>query len=325
MNDQCDVDRHGKKDKQHVEHQRDEDSGLAPLVARERKDLESEHKLYFNLFSGQITFFVRKFKGGSTMVRLTFAILLLLIPLRFANASEVMFEGYYKIELGGAPIGYTIERYEYDKKTKTFLSTYFLKTNKKAGNIQESLKAKVNNKFQPISYQYTNDSNGTVQMVDATFKGLVMKVTKSDGKTAKTLTYKIPKGTFLSSFLGYLMLQKGLKAGEKFTYSAVAEEEGNSYNGQAWVQQKDTFAGQQVFKVLNTFKGSRFISFITPKGEVLGTNAPDKKLTTVLMATPVEATKGQLVPNKSLRLLFGNMPTGKVNVLSKKTTDPKGK
>lgn len=211
-----------------------------------------------------------------------------------------------------------IQVYEYDDKKKTFHTAYFLKTNKLGGDIQESLKAVSNNKFEPISYSYTSQSGKNVKTIDATFKGEIMKLVITDGKMKRDETYKIPKGTFLSSFLGYLMLQKGISINKKFAYKAVAEEEGNSYDGEAWVKEKTEHLGLPGYRILNKFKGSQFISFMSEKGEVLGTTSPENNLVSQLMTTPAEATKDFLVPNQTLKLLFGKVPTGTVNSLHKK-------
>lgn len=241
-------------------------------------------------------------------------------------ASEIQFEGYYRLELESKHIGYVIQRYETDAKEKTMRYEYFLKTNKLGGDIQESLKAEARTKekaeFEPISFQYTGQVGKELKSIDGTFKKNIMQITKSNGKKVVKETYRIPNGTFLSSFLSYLMLQGGLKSGKKFTYSAVAEEEGNSYKGEATIKNEEKFAGQTVFRIENTFKGQKFISFVTPSGEMVGTISPAKKLTLVLVANPTDATQGLPVPNKSLVLTFGNIPTGEANVLAKAKSQP---
>ena len=59
-----------------------------------------------------------------------------------------------------------------------------------------------------------------------------------------------------------------------------------------------------------------------PEGEVLGTVSPVQDISTELMATPAEATTGLLVPSKTLQLLFGKVPEGKVNTLAKANASP---
>jgi hypothetical protein len=245
---------------------------------------------------------------------------LILFASQISFAADIQFEGYYRINLESQPIGYVIQRYESDAKEKVFRSEYFLKTNELGGDIQESLKAEAKTKekaeFQPVSYQYTGQVGHDVKSIDGAFKEGMMQIIRSDGKKSVKETYKIPPDTFLSTFLGYLMLQGGLKSGKKFVYSAVAEEDGNSYKGEAVVKGEEKYNGMQVYRVENTFKGERFVSFITPEGETLGTISPTKKLELVLVADAAEATKGFTVPNKSLLLTFGNIPTGKVNALA---------
>lgn len=264
------------------------------------------------------------------MVRITFLILILGLLPTMGWAAEIQFEGYYRLELESKPIGYVIQRYETDAKEKLIRYAYFLKTNELGGNIQESLKAEARTKekaeFEPVSFQYTGQIGKELKSLDGVFKKNMMEITKTDGKKSVKETYKIPAGTFLSSFLSYLMLQSGLKTGKKFTYSAVAEEEGNSYKGEAVIKGEEKFAGQTVFRIENNFKGQRFVSFMTPHGEMVGTISPAKKLTLVLVAKSSDATEGFPIPTKSLMLTFGNIPTGQANVLAKaKQAEPAAK
>ena len=244
------------------------------------------------------------------------------------GASEIMFEGYYKISLENKPIGYVIQRYEFDPAKKQFISTSFQRAKLGGKIVQESLKAFADDKFRPLSYQYTAQVGDEIKVIDGTFKGEIMKLMITDGKkTARNETYKNPKGTFLSSFLVYIMMQKKLALNEAFKYSAIAEEDGSSTYGTSWLETKEDKGGYVLFRVLNSFKGEKYASnlAVVPdpkspdhfiKGEVLGTISPVKNVSTELMASPAQATEGQMVPNKVLITLFGNMPTGKLNMVS---------
>jgi hypothetical protein len=259
-----------------------------------------------------------------------FGLFLLFFSPALGFAADVMFEGYYRIELEGKPIGYNIERYEFDPKAKTFTSISFLRAKFAGKNVQESLKAVSNDKFQPVSYQYTSQVENELKTIDATFKGEIMKLVIGDGGKTNKLkneTYKIPKGTFLSSFLVYIMMQKKLAVNEPFKYSAVAEEEGSSYWGKTMIESKTDRGAYVVFRVLNDFKGEKFISSLAAvpdgkgsdqyiKGEVLSSLSPAKNIATELVTSPAQATEGQMVPNKVLLTLFGGMPTGKVNLVA---------
>ncbi len=253
-----------------------------------------------------------------------FGVLLLFFSPVASLAGEIMFEGYYRIDLAGKHIGYTIQRYEFEPKDRSFQTISFVRIKTGDEVMQESLKAKSNDKFQPISYQYTMTSGKTVKTIDATFKGEIMKVKIIDGKKVLDQTHKLPKGTFMSSFLTYLMLQKKLSINQAFQYSAVAEEDAASYNGKALIESKEPQGAYEVLRILNSFKAEKFVAKVAvvkdPKdpeknirGEVLGTASPTKNLSTELVDASV-ATEGHIVPNKILVDLFGGMPSGKINL-----------
>ncbi len=252
---------------------------------------------------------------------LIFSLFLAFIPSNLM--AETMFEGAYKVVSDGQHVGYVLQKYDFDPKTKIFTSIYFLKTNEKGGNITESLKAQANDKFQPMNYQYTNQTGDKIKAIDGKFNKEIMELEITDGKVKKKEKHKIPKGTFMSSFLGYMMLQKGLKKDIKFKYSAVAEEDGNSYNGEAFVEGEEQMKDFDVFRVKNKFKGTNFVSFITKNGEVLKTDSPAIQLSTELQKSIADATANHVLPHKTLTLLFGKVPTGKVNVLNKKESGEK--
>lgn len=259
-----------------------------------------------------------------------FGFLLLFFSPVAAMAGDIMFEGYYRIELDGKHVGYTIQRYEFEPKDKTFTSISFVRAKFGDKIVQESTKAKANDKFQPLSYQYTSLVGTEMKTIDGTFsKGDIMDLKIIDGKKVVTQKHKIPKGTFFSSFLTYLMLQKPLELNQAFQYSGIAEEDGASYNGKALIESKEAKPEYVVFRILNSFKGEKFASKVAVvadpkdpkkniKAEVISTNSPDKSLSTELVAQASQATEGQMIPNKVLVDLFGTMPTGKANLLNNK-------
>lgn len=312
MHDKRYVDRHRKEDEQHIKHKGDKDGRLAALVSK------GHVKNFDTLFDHLETI---------TMTIKLFGLFLLFFSPALTLAGEVMFEGFYQIKLEDKLVGYNVIRYEFDPKAKTFESISFVRAKFGGKTVQESLKAKANDKFQPISYQYTSQVDNALQTIDATFKDEQMKLVKSDGKTVKNETYKIPKGTFLSTFLLYIMMQKKMALNEVFKYSAVAEEEGSSYWGKSWLESKSDKGPYTVFRILNSFKGEKFISNLAAvpdpkraeffiKGEVFSSLSPDKNVATELVTSPHLATEGQLVPNKILVTLFGGMPTGKMNMIA---------
>ncbi|MGE3682426.1 MAG: hypothetical protein AB7G93_11935 [Bdellovibrionales bacterium] len=204
-----------------------------------------------------------------------FGLLVLIFSPAWVLAAETMFEGYYRIELAGKHIGYSIQRYSFDPKTGTFECLAFTRAKIGETVLQESLKAKADNKLHPISYQYTKQDGPELLSIDATFKGQVMKLKKSDGKTIKTPTYEIPEQTILSQFLVYLILRDPIQVNDSISYSGVAEEDGASYWGKAWLQSAEDKDGYRVFNIQNEFKGERF----TAKVAAIPDNSPPEDKT----------------------------------------------
>lgn len=246
-----------------------------------------------------------------------------LITLEFLAPSDskadILFEGYSKILSGDQHIGYVISRYEFDSKKKQFLSTYFLKSGKGATELTESLKAVADSELAPISYEYTTLVGKEVKTIDAKIKNGVLSAAIRSGGKLQRVEKKIPKGTFLSTFLIYLMLKSkdGLKAETNYEYQAIAEEDAAIYKGQALVGKEETFKEFKVFKILNTFKDAKFLSYVNERGEVLGTNAMGQDITTELVANPSDATAGQSYSATILKTLFGSVPEGTSNVASR--------
>lgn len=113
------------------------------------------------------------------MVRFKLLILTILIALPSTSMADVLFEGYSKILSGEEHIGYVISRYEFDSKKKQFVSTYFLKTGKGAGELTESLKAYADSELAPISYEYTSLMGKDTKTIDAKFKNGNLRDRKS--------------------------------------------------------------------------------------------------------------------------------------------------
>lgn len=245
-----------------------------------------------------------------------FSGLLIVLCTSVTNA-QVLFEGYSKITLGGDFIGFVIQRYEFNTAQKNFISTSIVKYNELGGSITESLKATSNAALEPVSYTYNMMGPGGVKTIEAkNEKGKLKLSITEKGKTAKKEKV-LPKGAFFSNFLAYVILKNpnGLKANAKYEYQAVAEEDGEIYKGTATVLSEETYKNLPVYKILNDFKDAQFVSYATSKGEMIATLAPQKALTLELVADPALAMGGLSVGADNLKLLFGNIPEGKINAL----------
>jgi hypothetical protein len=196
---------------------------------------------------------------------------------------------------------------------------------------QESVKAKANDKFQPLSYQFTSQENDKTSGIDATFKGEVMTLKKFNSEKKNEVrneTYKIPKDSFLSTFLMFVLLKKDFPVNQPFKYSGIAEELGVSSWGKTLVESKEPKGKIVKMKVLNSFEGQDSICNVAAlpdpsakdkymKAEIVDVEVPSSGLTSKLVADASSATEGQTVPAKTLISLFGSVPGGKVNTVAK--------
>lgn len=258
-----------------------------------------------------------RFNRCFSLASLPYFLMTLLMP--FCAHADILFEGYSKILSGEQHIGYVISRYEFDSKKKQFISTYFLKTGKGPTEVTESLKAIADAELAPISYEYTTLAGKETKTIDAKIKNGNLSAAIRTGGKVQRVEKKIPKGTFLSTFLIYLMLKskEGLRAEANYEYQAIAEEDAAIYKGQALVSKEEIFKGFKVFKILNTFKDAKFLSYVNERGEVLGTNAIGQDITTELVANPSDATTGQSYSATLLKTLFGKVPEGLSNVATR--------
>jgi hypothetical protein len=246
---------------------------------------------------------------------------MIIVALSLPARADILFEGYSKVMLEDKHVGYVVQRYEFDNKKKEFITAYYLKTNQLGGNITESLKARATQTLKPVSYQYTELAGDKGKTIDAQFKGEQMTATINEGGKKQVIQKKIPKGVFLSSFLAYVMLvgKDGIKSGAKYGFQAIAEEDASIYTGEAYVKGEESIGGMKAFKVLNTFKGAQFVSYCTYKGEVVATRSPVQRIATDLVAGAREATAGLPLNSNALIQLFGNVPRGVDNPLSRRT------
>ena len=250
-----------------------------------------------------------------------FCLLSLIAVAANESRAAILFEGYSKVLLAGTHVGFVVERYDFDEKKNEFGCAYFLKTSTADGTIMESLRARSTTSLEPISYNYTSLVKSTASSIDATFKKGEMTLKIREGNKVSTRKTKVKKGVFLSRFLVYLMLsnKEGIKTGSKYSYDAIAEEDGKIYPGETIVQSRETVLGESAFKLKSKFKEGDFIGYVTAKGETLSTDSPSLSLKSELVANPEDATKGQGKTAEALKLVFGNVPEGKENALARRT------
>lgn len=223
-------------------------------------------------------------------------------------SANVLFEGWFEVFVGAKKVGFLVERYEFTNNK--FKAVTYLKTNSDGNDVTESLKAFSGADLKPLNYSYTSKAGKEVKVIDATFTGEKMNLKIHNGKNETKKTKLIKKGTFLSTFLLYMILnqKEGLSEGKSYTYSAIAEEDGTAYMGTANITKLEKVKGKEAYKILNKFKDQSFFSWVTPKGEFLIVRNPDSNIDVRFAETQEQATEGMNPNLKDLKLLFGKLP-----------------
>ena len=240
---------------------------------------------------------------------------------------KLIHESYSVIRSEKAKIGFAISRYEFYPKSKRWVFISYTKTNSLGGNITEKLIAVSDKKLKPVSFSYEGSQPGEQKKLRASFKKnkMILKeeITRSQKKPQKrTLTKTLPKGTFLSSFLNYMIFHsqqkkshKKIKPGFRFSYNAVAEEDGQVELGSSYIQKKEAYKNLVLFRVITDFKKSQVTSLISPQGEAVYALSPVQKISVEMVTNPSQATRGIEYNAKDIQTLFGQKPKGLKNAL----------
>ncbi len=254
------------------------------------------------------------------------ALVLVLFSFQNIAKSEIIFEAYYKIFLAEMPVGYSIERYEFDKKKSEFIATTYVKIKTPEKDTSESIKARSDKKLTPLGYEYTLASidpktqDKGYKNIKATIKNNVLKAKVLDGKKEYDVTKSLVKGTYLSVFLPFAILnsKEGLKLEKHYSYKAISEESAEVHAGEAYIKAKEDYESIPAFKILNRYDKDQFVSIMTSSGDVLEVRMPTSQLKMKIVATQAEAVDQFQFSASNMALLFGSVPTGKDNALSKK-------
>ncbi len=263
----------------------------------------------------------------------------LLLWTQSATAAEPAFEAYYRFVLGDKHSGYVVQRLEIEPKKNIFTSTYYVYVKTPTGSTTESLVAKADSSFEPISFQYSALVDGQAKTAEGTFKNKKMTGKMSDGKKSQNISLAVPANGFLSVFLNYVVLKNGLMVGKNYSFIALAEESPACFqkdalcgpksvgflNGSTSIQSEQKFKEVPAFKVKFNFKDIEFYGILSNTGETLASISPMQNAATEIVATKAEAVAAFPFSEKHIKLLFGDIPEGKKNSLnaSKATPAPK--
>ena len=247
--------------------------------------------------------------------------------------ADIIFEAYYKIFLADMPVGYSVERYEFDKKKSEFIATTYTKIKTADKDTSESVKARANAKLTPLGYEYTYASvdpktqEKGYKNIKATIMKDVLKAKVLDGKKEYDVTKSLAKGTYLSVFLPFAILNSkdGIKVDKHYSYKAISEQTAEVHPGEAFIKSKEDYDSIPAFKILNRYDNDQFVSIMTSSGDMLEVRMPTSQLKLKMVATQAEAVDQFQFSSSNMALLFGSVPAGKDNALYKKQAAPGAK
>lgn len=228
--------------------------------------------------------------------------------------TQILQEGGYKIlSEQNKTIGFLVQRYEFDNEAEKFKHIYYSQRTTANGDIKESLVAEAAQNLRPIRYTFTTYSDSHAKTVEAQFTEQVMTATITEGEKKTSLQKRISEGTFLSSFLIYLIVQNKLAVNSNYQYVAILEREASLLTGKATVPEETTLNGLKAFKVINTVEESNDVQYITSSGILLkreGANLTLERAQNIIdIMTPMNP------PLHQLNMLFsGKLPEG-ANIL----------
>lgn len=271
-------------------------------------------------------------------MRLTFAFYFtfLLVLTQSATAAEPAFEAYYKFFLGEQHSGYVVQRLDVEPKTNHLTSIYYVYVKTPSGSTTESLVAKADANFEPISFQYTALVDSMIKTAEGTFKNKKMVGKMRDGQKTQNISLTTPPNGFLSTFLNYVILKNGMMVGKNYGFTALAEESPACFAGDpdcnkngvgfmpgtAAVVEELKYKNIPAYKIKFKYKeigftGEKleFDGIISSTGETLASLSPKQNARTEIVLTKEEAVGGFPFSEKNIRLIFGNVPTGKKNAL----------
>ncbi len=247
--------------------------------------------------------------------------------------AETLFEGYYRIEESGKHIGYTIQRYSFDPKTKNRTISTYLRRKIDEDQVHTFIKSVSTERttpkgkliFVPFLSEYSSNETGDNFRMSANFKNQNKpKVEFFFDNARKPSDIKIETGgpnSFLSNFLYYLVAAQNsdgdvqdLPLKRAIPYQAFSEDDGNYSDGFLYRIADKIVSGLTVLQIADRFAGETLESFVLPSGDMVGVR--NNKTIVYLVRDRAEAVGLLDFPQNEVTQFFGELPEGQKNPLS---------
>lgn len=229
--------------------------------------------------------------------------------------SEVLFEGFYRIEKAGKHIGYAIQRVSRDPKAKTKTLITYVMQESDGQDSYEYIKSVANeSNLAPIESFYGGNSIGKDYRTKFQKGTSVVEIhhPKSRNVLARE-QFETVRTPLQGSFLFYLADLKKLAIKKNYYCNFFAERASRPAYAQLSLEGTTKIASSVVQQVVIDMLGQPTENFLTENGDPLGSRAPGQDVVAYWVKDKKSAIGTFEYPSNAFISLFGDLPEGKKN------------
>ena len=235
-----------------------------------------------------------------------------------AAEAAVGFEGFYTFERDGKTVGLGVQRDEIDDKDGTLKTTYFVRLLLQSIQTDQFVIVQQDRSGRPLAYKSISRTGDASQHVDARSNGKSMSLQIRMG-TSPIEVSEIPLGnrTFLSSYLGPLLMHKKPRVGQAYSFEAIHEEEGKAIQGEVLILDARRINERHVYRSVIRYLAVEQEVWFLDDGIVLMVSTTGANVTARLVAdrqAPLQAMKSF---EDAMVKYFGSKVSGKNNPISR--------
>lgn len=242
--------------------------------------------------------------------------------------SELLFEGYYKIEVNGVHCGFVIQRHESAGSAGQDIIAYYVYRKENGIVSQIGVSARSDRNRRPLSYSYYEWFKDHATVVRGRLSGTQLEVRKYAGSGEKIIEQfdrksVLPRVIFSSLVTQFLATRDSEMYREGFDrkFNGLSEEYSRFDQGRLEIARSHFIDDQRIFQVRGSFLNEPFELFTFANGELLGSRNAIMSMVTYLVASQSEATAGFDVNSKNLKKVFGDLPGGMTINLASQSRD----
>jgi hypothetical protein len=245
-------------------------------------------------------------------------IYLILLLIASAARAEVTLDAYYAIQVNGKHVGFSVQRDEYDPKTKTHKIKYFIKTNEQDNDMEQFVSTEQTDGYQPKSFRFLSRVRKAESAIRGNVRGKDLKLTFKEPKGQKTVSIPLSGDMFFSSALGPVLIASKLSKGKALSFHAINEEDGFLGDGVVYVIDETEVSKHKVYRLITHFQNVETEVWLLDTGVALASQSTHIQLRAEMVANRLDATEGLDFNLKTLAKYFGSVPEGKINPFARK-------